>query len=91
MKELELKLLIDEATAGDIWKRALAAKLTNTLPRARQVSSTYVDTPDHRLRSAGISLRVRRDGRRHLQTVKSAASLHGGLSDVMEIENTMPG
>jgi triphosphatase len=91
VKELELKLLIDEATAGDIWKRALAAKLTNTLPRARQVSSTYVDTPDHRLRSAGISLRVRRDGRRHLQTVKSAASLHGGLSDVMEIENTLPG
>ena len=90
MNELELKLLIDEATAHDIWKRALAANLASTHPQTRQVNSTYVDTPDHRLRSAGISLRLRRDGRRHLQTVKSAAPLHGGLSDVMEIENTLP-
>jgi triphosphatase len=70
VKELELKLLIDEAMAGEIWTRAQAANLTEVRPRARQVKSTYVDTPDHSLRDAGISLRLRRDGRRNLQTVK---------------------
>ena len=90
MKELELKLLIDEAIAGEIWTRAQAANLTEVRPRARQVKSTYVDTPDHSLRDAGISLRLRRDGRQNLQTVKMKASLHGGLSNVTELETTLP-
>ncbi len=90
MKELELKLIIDETTASEVWKRALAAKLSKTRPKARRIKTTYVDTPDHRLRDACISLRLRRDGRRYLQTVKSKASLHGGLSDVVEMETTLP-
>jgi triphosphatase len=90
MKELELKLLIDEATAGDIWKRAEAVKLCQSRPRSRRIETTYVDTPDQCLRNAGLTLRLRRDGRRSLQTVKSAPSLHGGLSDVVEVETVLP-
>lgn len=90
MKELELKLVIDEAAVDKIWKRAQAASLINNRPRARRIETTYVDTPDNSLRDAGISLRLRRDGRRHLQTVKCAASLHGGLSDVTELETELP-
>src|SRR3984885_5627558 len=41
--------------------------------RARLVS-TYYDTPDHALARRGSSLRVRRHGRKFVQTVKSAAS-----------------
>ena len=59
MQELELKLLIDGATGEDIWTRALAAGLASVRPRARQVTSTYVDTPDHALRRQAISLRLR--------------------------------
>ena len=41
--------------------------------RTRLVS-TYYDTPDHALARRGSSLRVRRHGRKFVQTVKSAAS-----------------
>ena len=40
--------------------------------RARLVS-TYYDTPDHALAARGSSLRVRRHGRKFVQTLKSAA------------------
>ena len=43
------------------------------------------------LRKAGISLRLRRDGRRWVQTVKTTAAPHGGLSEVGEIETPAPG
>ena len=91
MQELELKLLIDGATGEDIWNRALAAGLASVRPRARQVTSTYVDTPDHALRRQAISLRLRRDGQRWLQTAKVRESLHGGMSSVIEVETTAPG
>ncbi len=91
MQEIELKLLIDRATGKNIWNRALAAGLANVRPRARQIKSTYVDTPDHALRQQAISLRLRRDGKRWLQTVKARASLHGGMSNVTEVETAAPG
>src|SRR4051794_5390343 len=42
--------------------------------------STYFDTVKHRLRRHGLSLRVRHDGRRHIQTIKrtSGAALGRG-------------
>ncbi len=90
MQELELKLLIDEAAAREIWNRALQVHLASVRPRARKIKSTYVDTPDHSLHRKGISLRLRRDGRRWLQTVKAGASLNGGISKVTEFETTAP-
>ena len=39
-------------------------------PVTRNVRSIYFDTPDHRLRALGISLRLRSDGQSWLQTVK---------------------
>jgi len=38
----------------------------------RHLVSTYFDTPKHKLRRHGLSLRVRRDGERHIQTIKTA-------------------
>lgn len=40
--------------------------------------STYYDTPDQKLRKAGFSLRVRKSGRRYVQTVKSQAGAAAG-------------
>lgn len=38
--------------------------------RARRLRSVYFDTPGHALRNRGVTLRVRRDGDRFVQTVK---------------------
>ena len=88
-QEIELKLLADEVAARAAWPNAVAAGLSSGEPPARLLTSTYFDTPGHRLRKAGIALRVRRDGDRILQTVKARASIHGGLSRAIEVESVL--
>ena len=91
MSEIELKFLLDELTSSDLWARVKASKLASGGPRTRTLRSIYLDTPEHALKKAGIALRLRRDGRRWIQTVKTKAELHGGLSQVGEVENPAPG
>src|SRR5690349_2552050 len=91
MSEIELKFLIDEPGSRRLRARVRALHLAKAAPHTRLVRSIYLDTPEWSLRKAGISLRLRRDGRRWLQTVKAGRQLHGGLSDVTEIENPAPG
>jgi triphosphatase len=72
--ETELKLA---ARTGDLpaVRRALEAMAGGTgVSRARLVS-TYYDTPDHALARRGSSLRVRRVGRRFVQTVKTESEV----------------
>jgi len=64
-REVELKLAFGSDTA-----RRMADRELGEAP-ARMVETIYFDTPKHRLRAAGCSLRLRRDGDRWLQTVKS--------------------
>lgn len=91
MSEIELKFLIEEPDAKRLWARAKAAKLVIDKPTTRALRSIYLDTPDHALKQAGIALRIRRDGRRWIQTVKTARQLHGGLSQAGELESPAPG
>ena len=91
MHETELKFVLDDITPRELWARVKALKLQSTGPRAKTLRTTYFDTPDHALKKAGIALRLRRDGRRWVQTVKTNAKLHGGLSRVGEVENHAPG
>ncbi|UVC18282.1 CYTH and CHAD domain-containing protein [Mesorhizobium onobrychidis] len=91
MSEIELKFLLDELTSSELWGRAKALKLASGSPKTRTLRSIYLDTPEHALKKAGIALRLRRDGRRWIQTVKTRAELHGGLSQVGEVENPAPG
>jgi len=43
-------------------------------PQTRKLTSVYYDTPAFDLRKAGFSLRVRKEGRRFVQTVKQASA-----------------
>ncbi|GLS40905.1 inorganic triphosphatase [Mesorhizobium tianshanense] len=91
MGEIELKFILDEASPSEFLARVKASKLAKGSPTTKTLRSIYLDTPEHGLKKAGIALRLRRDGRRWVQTVKTGAELHGGLSQVGEVENPAPG
>jgi inorganic triphosphatase YgiF len=91
MSEIELKLLLDKKMSSEIWARLTASKLAHGAPVTKSLRSIYLDTPEHALNKAGIALRLRRDGRRWIQGVKTRGTLHGGLSQVGELENPAPG
>jgi inorganic triphosphatase YgiF len=67
-QEKELKFELDPADAGRI-KRYLA-RIAQSKGH-RRLTSIYYDTPDFRLHRAAVTLRVRRSGRRVVQTVKA--------------------
>lgn len=91
MREIELKFLLDAASAKALRARLRNFEATAGKPSTHTLRSTYFDTPDHALKKANVALRLRRDGRRWIQTVKAGARLHGGLSQVTEVESPAPG
>jgi len=82
-KEVELKLAIAEAEQ----RRLLAHPLLRHAPRRTQeLVNVYYDTPQRTLYRHGIALRLRRQGRHWLQTVKCAGETGAGLSSRPEWE-----
>lgn len=73
--EIELKLELADAAAD----RFKASDLSPGDPAVAQQVSIYFDTPDHHLRSAGLSLRIRRSGAGRIQTVKADGASAAGL------------
>lgn len=73
--EVELKLTLRPQDADTLEATGLMA---GTPKKARQ-RSIYFDTSDHRLLQAGLSLRIRRSGRKRIQTVKVGAAPSAGL------------
>ncbi|RZS79275.1 inorganic triphosphatase YgiF [Phyllobacterium myrsinacearum] len=76
--EIELKLRAPAGMLDDIRASAAVQQAARNKGLIRRLEATYYDTSDHRLFAAGLSLRVRREGRHHVQTVKRAAA-HGSL------------
>jgi triphosphatase len=88
-QEVELKLLVP---AGAV-RRLAAHRLLRgrSRPARRRLHSIYFDTPALDLWRQGIALRVRREGRRWVQTVKGGGSAQGGLHQRAEIETEVAG
>ena len=71
MTEIELKLQVPAGALAAVERALVAATVTSVRMRA-----VYYDTPDGRLGAAGVALRLRQEGRRWVQTLKSGPS-HG--------------
>jgi len=76
--ELELKLSVP-AASRKAFARAFAS--TRVAPAATRLQARYFDTPDRDLARAGMALRLRREGRRWVQTLKTAAPGELGRSE----------
>lgn len=77
--EIELKFLVPrEARAAILGEMA---RRSASLER-RTLAAMYLDTPDRRLADAGIAWRLRREGRRWVQALKS-----GGASAIERFEH----
>ncbi len=74
MVEIELKFQVP-AARRDAVQRFVAA---GAAPRRVRLQAAYVDTADRRLARAGLALRLRREGRHWVQTLKGAGD--DGLS-----------
>ena len=91
-REIELKILLGPGQESRLRKAAALKAMAVGRPVTQTLVSIYYDTPDQALRAAKIALRLRRKGRRWLQTVKrSAAPIAGGLAQPLEDERQVTG
>jgi inorganic triphosphatase YgiF len=73
--EVELKLLVPAGALDQLRAAPVIVRHARNAGVARRLEAVYYDTPDHALLSHGLSLRVRRSGNRHVQTLKRESVL----------------
>ncbi|MSP50665.1 MAG: CYTH and CHAD domain-containing protein [Alphaproteobacteria bacterium] len=81
--EVELKLALDPADLPRLKQHPL---LRASRPSTTRLEAVYFDTSDLRLAQRNLTLRVRRAGHRHVQTVKSGSLRQIGLFEREESE-----
>jgi inorganic triphosphatase YgiF len=93
MTETELKLWLEEGELARLQKHPALPGLRLAPPRTQTLVSVYYDTADHALAAAGVALRLRRVGRRWLQTIKRRGdgTASNGLFSHLETEVAAPG
>jgi inorganic triphosphatase YgiF len=87
--EIELKLSFPAAVLRKLGAHRLMKGAAR--PVTRKLHTVYYDTPSLDLWRRGVALRVRRAGRRWVQTVKGGGSVRGGLHRRTEIESEIAG
>ena len=76
--EIELKLQVRSEDLPRLRDSSLFSVPGAGAGVTRTLESVYFDTADLRLRGQNMTLRVRKQGRHYVQTVKSGGSSHGG-------------
>jgi inorganic triphosphatase YgiF len=90
--EAELKIALDPAGMARLLRHPALPGLRLAPRQTRQLVSVYYDTETHALAAAGIALRLRRSGRRWVQTVKRrSGAAAGGFFAQLEDERPAPG
>jgi inorganic triphosphatase YgiF len=90
-REIELKLEIPEESLTHVNRSSLRAASPGTSPRRDTLVSVYFDTDKLKLRDKGLSLRVRRMGQRHFQTIKRENGKSAALFNRKEWETEIDG
>ncbi len=80
--EIELKAGLTASDSAKVARRL--KRLTGEEGRRIALAAIYFDTADRRLSADGIAFRIRREGRRLVQTVKAGRSQLGGFHAVRE-------
>jgi inorganic triphosphatase YgiF len=90
-RELELKLKVPPEDLDRLAASPALAGRALGPARRRRLVSVYFDTLDARLRARGLALRVRRIGRRRIQTLKAESRAGGLATDRPEHEVAVAG
>lgn len=89
--ETELKLHIAPADLLRLQRHPLLRELSIGRARPLQLHSIYFDTPELALRQQRMALRLRRQGRRWVQTLKGGGQASAGLHQRQEWETPVAG
>ena len=84
--EIELKLLIDPRDATRLLRHPLLKAHTRQQLPTQRLLSIYYDTPDLTLHKSKTAVRLRRVGKRWIQTVKTEGRVSSGLHERPEWE-----
>jgi triphosphatase len=89
--ETELKLLLAPQDLRRLRRDPRIKALQQGRASVRRIHSVYYDTPEHALLRAGLALRLRSDGARWLQSLKTEGQAAAGLHLREEWEWPLPG
>lgn len=84
--EIELKLSMSPEAMAQLRRSGALRDCTISPLVRKKLLSVYFDTPKHDLFTSGISLRVRRTGKKHIRTIKVGTAVEAGLSQPREHE-----
>ena len=77
--EIELKLRLPPGSIARLQRNPLLKSLGIASSVPRKLYSVYYDTPDFYLRHNGIAFRLRREGKRWMQSIKGGGDAAAGL------------
>ncbi len=89
-KETEIKLRVSRETLVALREHPLLKKRNKSGWERIELSNQYFDTPERDLARAKVALRIRRDGDRLIQTMKTRGQSVAGLSERNEFNWDLP-